>query len=63
MLQTEDILKLVEANMIMSSLIDRLFLMLLQYETSEEMERADIFGDMGKVAKIMIDYEGGVADD
>jgi hypothetical protein len=63
MLQTEDILKLVEANMIMSSLIDRLFLMLLQYETIEEMERADIFGDMGKVAKIMIDYEGGVADD
>lgn len=49
--------------MIMSSLIDRLFLMLLQYETIEEMERVDIFGDMGKVAKIMIDYEGGVADD
>ena len=57
MLRTEDVLKLVEANKIMASLIDRLFILLLQYETVEEIQKTDILPDVAKAAEIMNDYE------
>ena len=46
MLRTEDVLKLVEANKIMASLIDRLFILLLQHETVEEIQKTDILPDV-----------------
>lgn len=57
MLRTEDVLKLVEANKIMASLIDRLFILLLQHETVEEIPKTDILPDVAKAAEIMNDYE------
>lgn len=57
MLRTEDVLKLVEANKIMASLIDRLFILLLQHETVEEIQKTDILPDVAKAAEIMNDYE------
>ena len=57
MLRTEDVLKLVEANKIMASLIDRLFILLFQHETVEEIQKTDILPDVAKAAEIMDDYE------
>ena len=54
---TEEICKLSEANMLMASLIDRLFVLLLQYQTIEEIEKSGILHDIEKAAVIMNDYE------
>ena len=56
MLPTEDILKLIEANRIMSDLIDRLALQLLQHVSVEEIEEAGILKDASRAAHIMKDY-------
>ena len=57
MLGTEDVLELVEANRIMAGLIDRLFVLLLQHVTVDEVERMDVLPDMAKAAKIVGRYE------
>lgn len=57
MLKVEDVLKLVEANKLMAGLIDRLFVLLLQHMTIDEIQNADILPDVEKAAKIIDNYE------
>lgn len=57
MIKTGDVLRLIEANRIMSGLIERLYAVLLQVATVEEIEQMDILPDISKAAEIMKDYE------
>lgn len=56
MTETETIMMLIEANRLMSKVIDRLYPIALQAMTIDGMEKAGINSDIQEAAEIMKDY-------
>ena len=56
MTETETIMMLIEANRLMSKVIDRLYPIALQVMTIDEMEQGGILPKIQKAAEIMKDY-------
>lgn len=54
---SDDVLKLIEANRLMAEIIDRLYPMILQIASVDQMEQIDIDAKIKKAADIMKDYE------
>lgn len=54
---SDDVLKLIEANRLMAEIIDRLYPMILQIASVDQMEQIGIDAKIKKAADIMKDYE------
>ena len=63
MIDTKEVMLLIEANQIMSRLIGKLYDALLQVATVEEVERMGVLPDMSRACEIMGDYETGGFED
>lgn len=54
---SDDVLKLIEANRLMAEIIDRLYPMILQIASVDQMEQIGIDAKIKKAADIMKNYE------
>lgn len=57
MIDSESVMELIEANHLMSEVINKLFRALIQVSTVEEIEQMDVLERMKRAAIIMKDYE------